>query len=370
MKRASLSFWLGSTSLVRRIWSLSSSLGVARGRRPLAAPLPVRAAADGSRSGSTTPTGWCRSGRRSSRGPGVVGAASNFIVPPQLRAKGAKTVYFDLYLNNRVGTPSKPADPSTIQARADKLFDTRGHVVGLRPPADRRERALRRADCRRRGRRRPRSTARTCSRYLQRLAERGARPFLLLSNRPYTHDEAADDWWRRRRQGRRPRPGGLLLAARRSRKQGAVAGSRRLRATMRTRMEDLIQIGIPTNRLGMMLHLQLDAARRRPRGPAAAREVARRRQVGGARGEAGRRASCTSRRLVVGLGGVQPGRATTRTSRSSRARGSGRATTRSATRRRSPARSSTSRSTSARRCRRARSACSGRRGCSRPTSPR
>ena len=56
--------------------------------------------------------------------PGIVGAASNFIVPPQLRAKGAKTVYFDLYLNNRVGTPSKPADPTTIQGRADKLFDT------------------------------------------------------------------------------------------------------------------------------------------------------------------------------------------------------------------------------------------------------
>ncbi|MGH3050968.1 MAG: hypothetical protein ACRDLK_12500, partial [Gaiellaceae bacterium] len=36
-------------------------------------------------------------------------------------------------------------------------------------------------------------------------------------------------------------------------KQGAVAGSRRLRTTLRLRMEDLIQIGIPTNRLGVML---------------------------------------------------------------------------------------------------------------------
>ena len=36
-------------------------------------------------------------------------------------------------------------------------------------------------------------------------------------------------------------------------KQGAVLGSRRLRGVMRTRMEDLIQIGIPTSRLGMML---------------------------------------------------------------------------------------------------------------------
>src|SRR5579885_3482356 len=56
--------------------------------------------------------------------PGVVAAASNFVVPPQLRAKGAQTVYFDLYLNNRVGSPSKPADPSLVQARADKLFHT------------------------------------------------------------------------------------------------------------------------------------------------------------------------------------------------------------------------------------------------------
>ncbi len=56
--------------------------------------------------------------------PGVVGAASGQIIPPQLRARGAHTVFFDLYLNNRVGTPSKPADPDVVQARADKLFDT------------------------------------------------------------------------------------------------------------------------------------------------------------------------------------------------------------------------------------------------------
>ena len=43
--------------------------------------------------------------------PGIVGAASGLLIPPQFRAKGAQTIYFDLYLNNRVGTPSKPADP-------------------------------------------------------------------------------------------------------------------------------------------------------------------------------------------------------------------------------------------------------------------
>jgi len=66
--------------------------------------------------------------------PGIVGAASNFIVPPQLRAKGAKTVYFDLYLSNRVGTPSSPADPSVVDARADKLFDTAAASSGCATP--------------------------------------------------------------------------------------------------------------------------------------------------------------------------------------------------------------------------------------------
>src|SRR5690349_24852942 len=66
--------------------------------------------------------------------PGGVAAASNFIVPPQLRAKGAKTVYFDLYLGNRVGTPSKPVDPSVVQSRADKLFDTAVSSSGCAQP--------------------------------------------------------------------------------------------------------------------------------------------------------------------------------------------------------------------------------------------
>src|SRR5436305_11692141 len=54
--------------------------------------------------------------------PGVVAAASNLIFPPKLRAAGARTVYFDLHLNQRVGTPSAPVDPSTIVAKAEKFY--------------------------------------------------------------------------------------------------------------------------------------------------------------------------------------------------------------------------------------------------------
>ena len=127
--------------------------------------------------------------------PGVVAAASNFIVPPQLRAKGANTVYFDLYLNNRVGTPSKPADPSVIQARADKIFDTAVTSSGCDHPLMAENELF--------GAQVPTPWTPTTAQYranvlvfLQRLAERGARPFLLLSNRPYTHDQPSDDWWR------------------------------------------------------------------------------------------------------------------------------------------------------------------------------
>jgi hypothetical protein len=183
--------------------------------------------------------------------PGIVGAASNFIVPPQLRAKGAKTVYFDLYMNNRVGTPSKPADPALVQSRADKLFDTAAASSGCATPLI----ALNELS----GANLPTPWTPTTAQYranvlalVQRLAERGARPFLLLPKRPYVHDDAADEWWRQAADVADLVPevyfSGPIIS-----RQGAVLGSRRLRGTMRTRLEDLIQIGIPTSRLGMML---------------------------------------------------------------------------------------------------------------------
>ncbi|HEX4526921.1 MAG TPA: hypothetical protein VH108_09310, partial [Gaiellaceae bacterium] len=183
--------------------------------------------------------------------PGIVGAASNFIVPPQLRAKGAQTVYFDLYLSNRVGTPSQPADPSLVQARADKLFDTAVSSSGCDHPLIAENELF--------GAQLPTPWTVTTAQYrtnvlayLQRLAERGARPFLLLSNRPYTHDADSDAWWQAASQVADIVPE-VYFSGPQISKQGAVAGSRRLRATMRSRMEDLIEIGVPTDRLGMML---------------------------------------------------------------------------------------------------------------------
>jgi hypothetical protein len=183
--------------------------------------------------------------------PGIVGAASNFIIPPQLRAKGAQTVYFDLYLNNRVGTPSNPADPSVIQSRADKLFDTAVTSSGCDHPLMAENELF--------GAQVPTPWTPTTAQYranvlafLQRLSERGARPFLLLSNRPYTHDDASDQWWRDISTVADIVPE-VYFSGPSVAKQGSVAGSRRLRSTMRARLQDLLEIGIPANRVGMML---------------------------------------------------------------------------------------------------------------------
>src|SRR5215213_8980427 len=55
--------------------------------------------------------------------PGLVLAASSGGFPAEMRAKGAKTIYWDMYLRTRVGTPSAPADPAVIEERTQRLFD-------------------------------------------------------------------------------------------------------------------------------------------------------------------------------------------------------------------------------------------------------
>src|SRR3954451_1266791 len=53
--------------------------------------------------------------------PGVAIGASSGTYPSQMRATGTATVYFDLHLNNRVGTTTKPADPTLMASRAKTL---------------------------------------------------------------------------------------------------------------------------------------------------------------------------------------------------------------------------------------------------------
>src|SRR5919199_6484229 len=126
--------------------------------------------------------------------PGVVAAAANFIFPPQLRARGAKTVYWDMHLVNRVGTTTEPADPGTVIQRANRLYDYAAASMGCSHPMMA-ENELFGA-----GTVTPWSISNSQYRqnvllFLQTLASRGAHPVLLVSSDPYTGDTAGD-WWR------------------------------------------------------------------------------------------------------------------------------------------------------------------------------
>ena len=183
--------------------------------------------------------------------PGIVAAASNLIVPPQLRAGGAKTIHFDLNFHVRMGTPSNPTDPAAIQGIADRQLEAAVKSSACETPVM----ALNELA----GGQTPTPWTPTIERYrgnvlayVQRLAERGARPALLVANRPFTGDPMADDWWRAVAQSSdivlEVYFGGPSLA-----KQGPVKASLRLRSTLRQRIADLTSLGIPAARVGIML---------------------------------------------------------------------------------------------------------------------
>ena len=53
---------------------------------------------------------------------GVIVAGSGEGYPARMRARGATTIFWDMYLSRRVGTPSVPADPAVLPQRANTLF--------------------------------------------------------------------------------------------------------------------------------------------------------------------------------------------------------------------------------------------------------
>jgi hypothetical protein len=185
--------------------------------------------------------------------PGVTAMASNFIYPPKLRAAGARTVYFDLYLNRRVGTTNKPADPSTIVAKANTFYEYAAKAMDCSNPVIAENElfgswlAV------------PWSPSNAQYRanvllFLQTLRARGAQPWLLVNAKPYTAG-AAGDWWRQVadvagivREVYFPAP--LIW------RRGPIYGNRTLRQAFRNGILDFTKIGIPVSKLGLFLGFQ------------------------------------------------------------------------------------------------------------------
>jgi hypothetical protein len=185
--------------------------------------------------------------------PGIVAAASNLLYPPKLREAGARTVYFDLHLNKRVGTPSAPADPATIVAKAEKFYAYAAQSMDCSNPVIAENELF--------GAWTPTPWSPTMAQYranvllfLQTLRAKGAQPWLLVNSKPATADDAGD-WWRSVaavssivREVYFPAP--LVY------KQGPIMGSRTLRQSFRNGILDFTRIGIPVSKLGIYLGFQ------------------------------------------------------------------------------------------------------------------
>jgi hypothetical protein len=185
--------------------------------------------------------------------PGIVAATSGSAVPLALRNGGAQTVYWHMKLGALVGTTTAPADPATITAAAQKLFDTAAASSGCSTPLI----ALNELN----GASTTTPWTTTNARYrqnvldlLRALQSRGARPFLLVNSFPYTDGDAAE-WWRQAAQVADILPE-VYFNAPAVMRQGVILGSRRMRGALRAAIASYTAIGIPVSKLGFVLGFQ------------------------------------------------------------------------------------------------------------------
>lgn len=172
--------------------------------------------------------------------------------PASARARGAATYGFDLKFNQKVGTPATPADPATIEAAAQKQYQTtvartggcttpllvENELFGVTTPT-------------------PWTTSVAQYRanvlaYLQDLAALGAHPVLLVNKPPYTGSSDAVSWWLAV-----SKVADIVredyLPATTIWRLGPILGNRLLRESYRRAVTDFTSIGIPANRVGIML---------------------------------------------------------------------------------------------------------------------
>ncbi len=185
--------------------------------------------------------------------PGVIAAASGTAVPAELRKRGAQTVYWENKLFRQIGTPTAPLDPATVSANAAKLFDKAVAATGCATPL------IGLNEMSGTGLTTPWTQTNAQYRanllaFLQALAARGMRPFLLLPAAAYA-DGDARDWWLQASQVsdlvREVYFNGHALY-----KLGPVVSSRRMRMAFRAGIANLTEIGIPVRHLGLVIGFQ------------------------------------------------------------------------------------------------------------------
>jgi hypothetical protein len=180
----------------------------------------------------------------------VLAVTTGTVYPRQAHATGAATVYFDLHLNKRIGTPTAPGDPAAVAAKAQKEYDFAVQQTGCKTPVIV-ENELFGAST---------ATPWTSSNaeyrsnvlsLLQHLSWLGARPILLVNSTPFTGGDALGWWLDVSKVADIVRE--AYVPATQVWKAGPVLGNRMLRLRYRRGLEDFTSIGIAPNRLGLMV---------------------------------------------------------------------------------------------------------------------
>ena len=221
-------------------------------------------------------------------------------LPTGLRAAGASTVYFDLKLASRVGTPDVPADAAKIVGNADALFDAAVKQTGCATPLIAENELF--------GSSTQTPWSSSNSQYRANVLAlpdpaRGPR------GAPVPPDLLAALRRRRRRrlvagrgEGVRRRPGVLPGAAPGVCRRGRSSGAATLRSQMRQAMGAFTSIGVPASRLGLMLEFASGVYGRNGLKPASAWFDYVKLEC--ARGASSRAGNGPPDDLVVGLGDV------------------------------------------------------------------
>ena len=172
--------------------------------------------------------------------------------PQAVRRRGAATYAFDLKLKKRVGTPGAPANPSNIAAVASDEYERAvARTAGCATPLMVENELFGAAT----------ATPWTASTaqyranvlaFLQDLAAKGAHPVLLINKSPYTGSSEAVAWWLSvAKVADIVRE--VYLPATNIWPLGPILGNRYLRQSYRNAATALTSIGIPANRVGLML---------------------------------------------------------------------------------------------------------------------
>ncbi len=191
--------------------------------------------------------------------PGLVLASSGLAGPAQLRALGAQTVFWWMKLQRYVGTPAQPADPATIPAGAEDLYARAVASSGCEQPVI----ALNELW----GGHQPTPWLYENHLYrqnvlslLKALAGKGAVPFLLVAgphsgNRAPFVDGDARAWWLEVSQyAHIVRQ--MHFNAPHIYDMGPIVGARTRRIAMRAAVTRFTNIGIPADRLALVLGFQ------------------------------------------------------------------------------------------------------------------